>query len=85
MFKCKVCAEKDKRIEDLKTQVDSLLSMVSPKTSAHTIPLNQIEADAILTGRDEVIEVEVDNLDTRRQQELIEIEREAQRILAGTY
>lgn len=85
--KCRVCAEKDKqigdkdsRIADLKAQIEDLRSLVLPKNTPGVIPLVSLEADAIMSGKDEAIEIP----DAQRA-ELDEIQSEATRILSGTY
>ena len=77
---CQICAEKDRRIQDLKCQIEMLASMVLPKTDPLKIPLLQVEADAVLEGNEEAL--------ARRQQEIdvqdaVESERAA--LLSGTY
>lgn len=81
MFACKVCREKDARIADLHAEIKMLRSLVSPPTSSSRIPLVQIEADAIMSGRQE--QIEVSNADQMKHWE--NVESEAHRILSGTY
>lgn len=76
--RCKVCEQKDLRIEELKAQIDFLKVMLQP--SAMPTAVN-IEANKILDGSSmPVIEVQ-SNIDLDQQR--IELEREATRILTG--
>ena len=74
MFKCKVCAEKDKRIADLQ----HMISLLQPH-NGQSIPLVQLEADQILNGNDQVIEL------AKSPEKIDEAESELNRILSGTY
>jgi hypothetical protein len=77
MFKCRVCAEKDKRIASLEEQVTFLRGFLRPKQEVKfdPLPVVELEADSVLAGHDEQI-------DPKRQ---AEIDAEAAAILAGTY
>lgn len=78
--KCKVCAEKDNRISDLKKEIEFLKRLSSPSP---TIPLLDIEASKILEGASEPvsnIEEEVRDLSSEES-----IEQEASNILMGNY
>lgn len=55
-FKCKVCDEKDKRIQDLKVEIQFLQKVVSGYTlPAHSNDVAR-EADAILSGTQDQLE-----------------------------
>lgn len=57
MFKCKVCAEKDKRVAALEAEIVFLRTLVRPPVPVNargTMP-EQLEADAIMSGADEQI------------------------------
>ena len=76
-FRCKVCAEKDLRISDLKSQIADLKAQLYPSNHPAEMPSLIIEADAALsseeptkTSRDEAIQDEISERD---------------RLLAGTY
>lgn len=58
MFKCKVCAEKDQRISDLKAQITHLQQLVTPTNSPDKIPALSLESDAILSGQQHVIRID---------------------------
>lgn len=75
MFRCRVCQEKDARIADLKTQIAYLSRLATPDNSG--IPLVHLEADAILSGSQEIIEVDQSKVD--------ETISERDRLLSGTY
>lgn len=72
--KCKACEEKDKRIADLKSQIDflQLLSQPQEKIENKTVHL---EANAILSGHQEQIISYEDE----------EVIAERERILSGNY
>lgn len=78
MFQCRLCQEKDFRIQDLKEQILDLRSLSFPKLGAAHSTLTVLEADAILSGSEEMIPVVNDA-------EAEEIERERDRILSGNY
>jgi len=80
MFKCKVCSEKDKRIDDLQSQIAMLRAMVTPPSTARDIPILQVEADAVLSGKQDPIGIPESQLLAWDQRQ-----SEAHRILAGTY
>jgi len=79
MFRCKVCAEKDARIKDLTSQVDLLRNLLSPAKS-RDIPLIAIEADAVMSGRQEPLEPTSAQM---REWEALTLERD--RILTGNF
>jgi hypothetical protein len=78
--RCRVCAEKDKRISDLHDLCARLFAVVSPPQASHRVPVVQIEADALLSGRDEQVDVSPD-----QRAEWDAIRAEANSILSGTY
>jgi hypothetical protein len=81
LFKCRVCEEKDRRIVDLKSQLDDLRRLVLPPNhSAGFIHPISVEADAILSGQQEPI-----TLSPEQEKEFDELQREADAILAGNY
>lgn len=49
-FHCKVCSEKQSRINDLKNEITYLREMVFSQNSEATAPSNVREADYILSG-----------------------------------
>lgn len=65
MFQCKVCAEKDKRIEDLSKQVDLLSRLCFPtgKEPARAFQ-DSLEANKILDGSSEQITIDQDAEDS---------------------
>jgi hypothetical protein len=80
MFRCKVCDEKEKRIHDLLSQVESLKKLVFPSTNSGRLPVLEIEADAILGGAGNA-SVEPDEDELAQEQ----IDLEANAILTGSY
>lgn len=95
LFSCSVCAEKDKRIEDLKNQITRMEALVFPQNSQDDIPVLEFEADAILSGSPEtvatpavkdpaVLRIQQEAAQKLRQKEE-DIASEAARILSGTY
>ena len=80
MFKCKVCTEKDLRIADLKEHIRAL----SPHNKASEIPLLHIEADKIMSGSDEVMEVTSEEVRGMSEEDL-RILSERDRLLSGNY
>lgn len=76
-FKCRVCEEKDKRIQDLHLQIRDLRQLSMPDTSK--LSLVAIESDAVLSGHEEQISISM----TEEEAELTQ--REQDRILSGTY
>ena len=82
MFKCKACEAKQSHIEDLRKQIADLRTLALPKQDASVIPLVQLEADAVLSGTTDVIQV---NTTDPQEDDAEAIQSEASRILAGTY
>lgn len=67
-------------IKTLEHQIADLRKLVFSSTSSTIIPAVQLEQDAILSQKDEVIELSQEEI-----AELQEVESEANRILSGTY
>ena len=83
MFSCKVCAEKEKRVSDLLSEIDFLRNLVRPSapTDYTKLPTVSLEADAIISVADHQIE----NLSPEERLRQEEIASEASRVLNGTY
>jgi len=77
---CKICIEKEKRIEELKEEVEFLRAMLLPNSNGKIVNL---EANNILSGSQAMIDIPEYGNDKIREQE--EINREAERIMNGTY
>lgn len=78
MFSCKVCAEKEIRIKELKEQIEYLKSLTIPdNNSFNPTPVEQ-EYDQVISGATDKVEYDEDP-------ELDKIESEQTRILIGTY
>lgn len=67
------------RIKDLKIQVEDLRSLTIPRSSSTGIPLIHLEADGILSGKQDTTTISDD------PDEQSKLDSEAQRILAGSY
>lgn len=83
MFKCKVCAEKDKRIAAIEAEVLFLRSLVNPPVNNAVIPDEVQEANGILDVLDQPIQVQTHSAATLEEVE--EILRERDNILSGNY
>lgn len=80
-FKCRVCTEKDLRIEELKAQAAFLKSLI-PQTTPDILPLN-LEAQKILEGSLSHV-VDLETLPSSdKLKELQRIQTEAAKILSG--
>lgn len=79
MFSCKVCKEKDLRIEDLKAQIRFLHAQLQPSPTHRAV---EAEMDKILEGGAmPIIDLEPKQYDA----EFTDTELEFQRIIAGNY
>lgn len=81
MWDCKVCLEKDRRLEDLKEQISYLRNILNPpKFIQQDIPQNDLQEDMILSGAGkEETELVSNDIETA------EILAERSAILSGTY
>lgn len=84
MFKCKACIAKERHISDLRDEILSLRKLVYAP-SIKEQPLVMVEADAVLSGREQPIEYAPKDLTPEQLKELEDIESEATRLLSGTY
>ena len=66
------------QIEDLRAEVTSLRDQLRP---VREMPLTHLEADAVLNGREEIMDV----LTPEQRREALEAEAEAARILSAEY
>ena len=80
MFRCKVCVEKSLRIADLKEEIKVLRSLTIPSNDPNDISSESLEADAILSGRQDVITIK-----ELPKDDISEELAERDRILSGTY
>lgn len=85
--KCKICIEKDKRIHDLKVEVELLRTHVFPENDVYTQPIATREADAIIGGNSQKIEVPEEQTGelAKLREETLKILEERDAILGGTY
>jgi len=81
MFKCKACECRQKTITVLEEQNEFLRSMLQPKPANE---LNNIEADAMLSGHSEVIEIKTTS-EQVEEAEISEELRERDLLLSGSY
>ncbi len=89
---CKVCAEKDKAVVLLTAEIAFLRQLVRPDVpkNAHRPSVEQLEADAVISGHDTEIFIDaksqfIENSLPRLTQEELEAVEERDRILSGTY
>lgn len=68
------------RIADLKSEIENLRKLVLPANRSGDIPDVHMEADAVVSGREEVL-----NLQSHEESEQDAITSEASRLLSGTY
>lgn len=78
--KCKVCEQKELRIEELKAQIEFLKDMLQPSSTGTAVNL---EANKILEGSSMPVLEIPDNAEVNKQRE--DIERERVRIMTGNY
>lgn len=76
----KLIEQYEARIADLKKQIEDLRSLNLPKVNSYLIPANDLEADAVMSGKEEVI-----HLSEQELKELEEAVSERDRLLSGTY
>lgn len=55
MFDCKVCVAKDAHITSLISQIETLKKLITPQGNNSKLSYQDIEADRILSGSDDVI------------------------------
>ena len=82
MFSCKACAEKDKRILELKEQIVYLRSLVYPQNFEDSDLPAAVTAP---TPSPETYDQELTKLQEQQSAEQEEIRRERDRLLSGTY
>lgn len=80
MFRCKVCAEKSSRIEDLKKEIDYLRSFAFPEQPR--LSARHLEADAVLSGKQDIITMD---LDEPQPSAKAAEDAERDRIFSGSY
>lgn len=80
MFECKTCIEKEKRIVELKEQIDYLRSLVFPNNDPYKVTFAEREADAVLSAEMPTREETKDELD-KAYHEL----KEHDKLIAGDY
>ena len=87
MFSCKVCKEKDERINDLQTQILFLRQFAIPTTPPIESDVRALEMDAVLSNTGEAVELSPEQSADyvkylNDQQEIIS---ERDRVLSGAY
>lgn len=81
--KCKVCEEKDKRIADLKTEIDHHRAIQNPPPRQAVVRY-ELEADNLLNGGNtETIKSPIDV--EAEAKELARLQAEQDKILTGNY
>ena len=83
MFKCKVCAEKDKRAQALESEIAFLRSLVYKPVDNRGIPVSNHEANGILDALDRPLEIESHQEATLAEADDVLRERDA--LLSGSY
>ncbi len=73
-------AQYEARIADLKAEIGALRTLVLPSSRPYHIPVGQLEADAVLSGTQDILQ-----LTPEQSQEQDEILAERDRILSGQY
>lgn len=81
MFNCKVCLEKDKRLQDANTQIVYLQRLVDHLTNRTYPKAVDLEADKILNGANTF----VSDMDKEEVKELNAVEQQAYKMLTGQY
>lgn len=79
----KLIEQYEARIADLKGQIKDLRSISLPFAQSTAIPMHALEADAILTGKEETYHPS--HLSEHEKREIDSAESEADRIFSGTY
>lgn len=74
--KCRVCEAHTKHIDSLRSEVESLRRLALPQTNS--LPMIEMEADAILSGRQD--QIEIPSYEEQRK-----IDTEASQLLSGSY
>lgn len=80
MFKCKVCIEKDKRIQELKDQIAYLRTLAIPQNSAFDTQSDILDPNIILDAPSAAADPEIQK---QQRSELERIAQEREAVLAG--
>lgn len=80
---CKVCAEKDKRSASLEAEIAFLRQLVRPAVNNNRISAMEYEADGVVSGHTDQIEIQTYQQASADEDAAILEERNA--ILSGTY
>ena len=80
---CKVCAEKDKRVSSLESEIAFLRNLARPSVNNNHISAIEYEADGVVSGMTDQIELQTHSQLREEEDELVIAERDA--ILNGTY
>jgi hypothetical protein len=79
MFSCKSCQQRDRLIAAQEAQIAFLRSLISTPSSQE-VSVTALEADAVLSGNQNVIEIDADDSVL-----MDEADSERSRLLSGTY
>lgn len=77
---CKVCQEKNSRIEDLKSEITQLRKLVYPAQNPNILPMVNLEANKILN-----VDTEITTLDEDELSDHDKVSIEADRIFNGDF
>lgn len=80
---CKVCAEKDKRVSSLESEIAFLRNLVRPPVNNSRISSLEYEADGVVSGVTDQIEIQTYQQASADEDQAILEERNA--ILSGNY
>lgn len=80
---CKVCAEKDKRVVSLENEIAFLRTLVRPTINNDKLSVVEYEADGVVGGATDQIEIQTYQHASAEEDEAILAERNA--ILSGNY
>lgn len=79
-FYKRLISQYEARIKDLQQQIQDLRTLALPTTVSRSVPLISLEADAIISGKDEIYDLS----DAERAEKDDEIS-ERDRVLSGNY
>jgi hypothetical protein len=80
LFGCRGCDAHQAHINSLLSEIESLRKLVYPSSTSNDATVDNIEANAVLNGHQDIITIASD-----KEQEFIETQYEADRILSGNY
>lgn len=87
LFHCKVCQEKDSRIQDLKEQIAYLRTLTASPSISDQVTASYLEADGIMSGQQHILEVPSasERAEQGEERTAEDEQRERDRLLAANY